>query len=130
MARQTMETQLAELQDVFGAFISPTTQGVSLSGLEASPNASAKALLDPDNGRLFLYVYGLDPLPPESTYQIWLLVDGQPVSVGTFDVEADGAARLDPQPLPSFEGTVNVAVTVEPAGGVLRPTGPMVLLGT
>ena len=103
---------------------------MSLDAQPAAPRARASAFLDSQNGRLFLYVENLDPLPPGQTYQIWLIVDGTPVSAGIFDVQPDGSARLNGEPLPGFEGTVTVAVTVEPEGGVPQPTGPMVLLGS
>lgn len=128
--RRSAEVELERLQNSFDSITSPQNRAVSLDGLEAAASARATAFLDRENRRLFLYVENLPALPPDRTYQIWLLVDGTPVSVGTFDVDSDGGARLDGQPLPAFEGTVSVAVTVEPMGGVPQPTGAMVLLGS
>lgn len=128
--REAAEAELNGLRDSFASITSPQNRAISLNGLEAAPSARATAFLDPANRRLFLYVDNLPALPPGRTYQIWLLVDGTPVSVGTFDVGADGSARLDGEPLPEFDGSINVAVTEEPAGGVPQPTGAMVLLGS
>ncbi len=65
------------------------------------------------------------------TYQLWLIGAGSPpVSMGVFGVEPDGSGRLDTASVPAFTGEVTVAVTVEPAGGVPLPTGPMVLMGS
>ena len=128
--RQTAEVEAERLRSSLASVTSPQNRAVSLDGLEAAASARATAFLDRENRRLFLYVENLPALPPDRTYQIWLLVDGTPVSVGTFDVDSDGGARLDGEPLPAFEGSVSVAVTVEPAGGVPQPTGPMVLLGS
>lgn len=128
--RQTAEVEAERLRSSLASVTSPQNRAVSLDGLEAAASARATAFLDRENRRLFLYVENLPALPPDRTYQVWLLVDGTPVSVGTFDVDSDGGARLDGEPLPAFEGRVSVAVTVEPAGGVPQPTGPMVLLGS
>ena len=128
--RLRLEEELAGVTEIFDALSSPRNRAVSLDAQPAAPGARASAFLDSQNGRLFLYVENLDPLPAGQTYQIWLIVDGTPVSAGIFDVQADGSARLDGEPLPGFEGTVTVAITVEPAGGVAQPTGPMVLLGS
>ena len=128
--RRAAEVELERLRDSLASITSPQNRAVSLDGLEAAASARASAFLDRENRRLFLYVENLPALPPGRTYQIWLLVDGTPVSVGTFDVDSDGGARLDGEPLPAFEGSVSVAVTEEPAGGVAQPTGPMVLLGS
>ena len=128
--RRAAEVELERLRDSLASITSPQNRAVSLDGLEAAASARASAFLDRENRRLFLYVENLPALPPGRTYQIWLLVDGTPVSVGTFDVDSEGSARLDGEPLPAFEGSVSVAVTEEPAGGVAQPTGPMVLLGS
>ena len=129
-SRLRLEEELAGVTEIFEALSSPRNRAVSLDAQPAAPRARASAFLDSQNGRLFLYVENLDPLPPGQTYQIWLIVDGTPVSAGIFDVQPDGSARLNGEPLPGFEGTVTVAVTVEPEGGVPQPTGPMVLLGS
>ncbi len=129
-ARFELEERLARTQESIRAFTSPDIQTVSLAGQGPTPGAKARAFVDPANRRLFLYVYDL-PAPPEGrTYQLWVIVDGTPMSVGTFGVDPSGNARLDSEPLPAFEGAVAVAVTEEPAGGVPQPTGPMVLLGS
>ena len=128
--RQTAEVEAERLRSSLASVTSPQNRAVSLDGLEAAASARATAFLDRENRRLFLYVENLPALPPDRTYQVWLLVDGTPVSVGTFDVDSDGGARLDGEPLPAFESRVSVAVTVEPTGGVPQPTGAMVLLGS
>ena len=130
VAREALERDLGSLTETIEAFTAPATRAVSLSGQGDAQGAAAKAFLDPENRRLFLYVYNLPPPPPGRTYQLWLIVGGSPVSMGTFGVEPDGRGRLDTASIPPFEGEVTVAVTVEPAGGVPQPTGPMVLVGS
>jgi anti-sigma-K factor RskA len=129
-AREALERDLESLSATLEAFTAPATRAVSLAGQGEAQGAAAKAFLDPENRRLFLYVYNLPPPPPGRTYQLWLIVAGSPVSMGTFGVEPDGRGRLDTASVPPFEGEVTVAVTVEPSGGVPLPTGPMVLLGS
>jgi anti-sigma-K factor RskA len=130
VAREALERDLGSLTETLEAFTAPATRAVSLSGQGDAQGAAAKAFLDPENRRLFLYVYNLPPLPPGRTYQLWLIVEGAPISMGTFGVEPDGRGRLDTASVPQFEGEVTVAVTVEPSGGVPQPTGPMVLVGS
>jgi len=129
-AREALERDLGALTETLEAFTAPATRAVSLSGQGDAQGAAAKAFVDPENRRLFLYVYNLPPPPAGRTYQLWLIVAGVPVSMGTFGVEPDGRGRLEAPSVPAFEGEVTVAVTVEPAGGVPSPTGPMVLLGS
>ena len=130
VAREALERDLGSLTETLETFTAPATRAVSLSGQGDAQGAAAKAFLDPENRRLFLYVYNLPPPPPGRTYQLWLIVGGAPISMGTFGVEPDGRGRLDTASIPQFEGEVTVAVTVEPSGGVPQPTGPMVLVGS
>lgn len=69
-------------------------------------------------------------MPPQGrTYQLWLVVDGQKVSVGTFMPNQAGEAQVR-QTFAVKPGMLQaVAVTEEPMGGMPQPTGPMVVLG-
>ena len=129
-SRQAADARAAELESRLAMLTAPGARAVSLSGQGDSAGARARAFLDPDNGQLLLYVYDLPPLPAGQTYQLWVIVEGMPFSAGTFDVDPDGNARFDAEPLPTVDAgaTVALAVTVEPAGGVPQPTGPMVLV--
>jgi anti-sigma-K factor RskA len=130
-AREALERDLANLSSTLEAFTAPATRAVSLAGQGPGQGAAAKAFVDPENRRLFLYVYNLPPPPAGQTYQLWLIVgNSPPVSMGVFGVGTDGTARLDTASIPTFSGEVTVAVTIEPEGGVPQPTGPMVLVGT
>jgi anti-sigma-K factor RskA len=74
-----------------------------------------------------LFVHGLPAPPPGKTYQLWLIAAGAPIGAGVFGVDESGSARhtaVAPVPL---DAAVTVAVTLEPAGGVEQPTGPVVL---
>jgi anti-sigma-K factor RskA len=66
----------------------------------------------------------LAAVPDDRTLQLWLIGEGDPVSVGTFAPDADGAVRV------RFDGVDAAAavlgVTVEPAGGSDAPTLPIV----
>jgi anti-sigma-K factor RskA len=103
----------------------PATRVVALHGLPAAPSASGRIIWhEKAGGRL--YVTGLPPAPPGKTYELWTIAGATPRPAGTFDVDpAGGAAR---PVAPADDGPVKVfAVTLEPAGGVPAPTGPMVL---
>jgi len=129
--REDLEARLAGMEQAMGTLTAPGTRAVTLAGLESAPGASARAFLDPPRRQILLFVYNLPPLPEGRTYQLWVIVGKQPpVSAGTFDVRPDGSARFDARAIPRLEGSVTVAVTQEPAGGVPQPTGPMVLAGS
>lgn len=109
---------------------SPDLETVRLAGLEAAPDASAQALIAGPDARAVFYASNLEPNASGKTYQLWVIVGGEPVSAGTFDVDADGSGSLVIETLDSPAAIEAWAVTLEPAGGVPQPTGPMVLLGS
>ena len=109
-----------------------TSRGASICSLRSLDTTRAAAAsgvmyVDPAHSRWYLVMDGLDPIPSEREYQLWFLVDGRPISGGTFTARAGQRIELSAQTMP--RGTNAVAVTIEPRGGLPLPTGPMILLG-
>ena len=81
---------------------------------------SATVVTSADRGEALFVVSGLPPAPDGRTYQLWLIGPDGPRSSGLFDVGSDGdvvrALSGD------IAGSKALGVTVEPAGGSLRPT--------
>ena len=73
------------------------------------------------SGRAALTVADLEPPPDGKTYEVWVFDGDTPLPAGTFA----GRAALLTRPV---SPGARVAVTVERAGGVARPTGTPVLV--
>ena len=117
------EAELAWLKD-------PRVQVALLKGLESNPTAKAKLLWHPETKQGILWVSGLPPLPLEQSYELWAFVGDQPVPAGTFDARADGATVIPISKQENLgEAPVKFAVSIEPKGGVPKPTGAIVLVG-
>jgi anti-sigma-K factor RskA len=126
--REALKREQATLREEVAAaqlLRDPDTRVIALDGLPAAPGASGRVVWNPKAGGR-LYVAGLPPAPPGKTYELWTIAGAAPRPAGTFDVDANGTAA---HPLaPADGGPVKVfAVTLEPAGGVAAPTGPMML---
>jgi anti-sigma-K factor RskA len=128
--RAALEGRLASAERTLADITAREARTVALAGTEHAPAAAARAFLDPETRRLLLVVYELPPPPPGRSYQLWVIVGGEPVSAGVFEVDAAGRTRYEAASTPSLEGAVTIAVTVEPAGGLPKPSGPMVLAGS
>jgi anti-sigma-K factor RskA len=128
--RAGLEDRLASAVRTLADLTARETRSVALAGTEHAPAAAARAFLDPETRRLLLVVYELPPPPPGRSYQLWVIVGGEPVSAGVFDVDATGRTRYQAAETPALEGAVTIAVTIEPAGGLPKPSGPMVLAGS
>lgn len=72
-----------------------------------------------ETGEAALVVSSLEPAPAGKTYEAWVIEDGRPLPAGLFAAGDGRTVVALERPVP--RGAV-VAVTLEPAGGVERPT--------
>ncbi len=95
---------------------------------ERAPDATSVLALNPAQKQTVLLLRGFPPLPAGQTYQVWVIRNGQPVSVGRFaPSSADSEQTLV---IPNdLSGVTGAAITIEPAGGSLSPTDPPVMGG-
>lgn len=84
----------------------------------------AQFVVLPD-GRGYLVKSSLPGLSSKSTYQLWAIVGGQPISLGLMGSSPDLVTfTMAGSPNPSA-----LAVTIEPSGGSPTPTSPVVASG-
>jgi anti-sigma-K factor RskA len=127
--RASLEQRLAEAGRFRELVGHPESRLASLAGLPAAPQARARVVFNTGSREAVLLVAGLPPAPEGKAYEVWVIGRGAPAPAGVFHVDEQGAAVVR---LPTVEETARVrtfAVTLEPAGGVRAPTGPMVLAG-
>lgn len=106
--------------------LAPSPEAVPLAGLAAAPQARGRVFVDRAGARAVFVARGLPALPEDRTYQLWRIVDGQPLPAGLLDA-TEGAVIVEG--VGATPGEV-WAVTVEPRGGVEAPSGEMVLLSS
>jgi anti-sigma-K factor RskA len=98
---------------------------IDLAGQAPAPSSAGRAFWSPSNGIIF--AANLPAAPQDRVYQLWVVKDTGPVSAGLLASDAGALTivteRIDPR------GAQALAVTLEPAGGVPAPTGPMYLVG-
>jgi anti-sigma-K factor RskA len=76
-----------------------------------------------------MYEGEIAPAPAAKSYQLWLVpADGKPISAGVFN-PVIGQSDHWMMKLPQGIAAKEFAVSLEPAGGMPQPTGPMVLVG-
>jgi anti-sigma-K factor RskA len=108
----------------------PSVQLAMLVGMQQDANARAKIVWNPNASRGVFFVNSLPPLPAEKSYQLWVIGAQGPVSAGVFDTTQQGSAvvtisKID-SPVPNV---LQFAVTIEPRGGLPKPSGSIVLAG-
>jgi anti-sigma-K factor RskA len=127
-----VDNQVSGLQRAIGS-AEPTavetaleTPGHHVINMESTTDHQlAQFVLVPD-GRGYLVSSRLGTLSSKDTYQLWGVIDGQPISLGLLGESPDMAMF-------TLAGSVTpskLAITIEPASGSVVPTGTMVASGT
>jgi hypothetical protein len=126
----TLQGELNGLDATLRQLSAPQVRLVRLAGLPPSPGAKANLLWNPAAQTGVLLGSGLPQIPPDRVYELWAFAGNEPVPAGIFEVDEAGHAFLRLPPLPRAKRYEKFAVTVEPAGGVPKPTSPPRLLGS
>ena len=127
--RESSLQRIARQNDEFTGFLkNPASKVVSLSGSDMAKSAGAVILFDPVTKKAWLYAFNLPALPNGKVYQLWAMED-KPISAGVFGLDTGQKGRMLIRNLRDFPRMKKFAVTVEPDGGVLQPTGAIYLVG-
>nr|MBA2529085.1 anti-sigma factor [Euzebyales bacterium] len=92
--------------------------------LDVGKGRSARFLYSVDRNQAVLVTDGMEAPGPRKSYELWLFHDGEPRPAAVFNPDRKGRsiAVVDG----AVAGAEVLAVTVEPAGGSPKPTGPIV----
>lgn len=124
---QVQRASLERSQNMLAVVSDPRMDVVFLNGTLADPEAKARVYWDKDRKAVHLDVLQLAQAPSGKQYQLWAIVDGQPVDAGVFTI-ADDAPVV--QAMKGIGNAQAFAVTLEPEGGSVSPTlEAMVLIG-
>lgn len=117
------DTQAAKLQDLEQKIailrdISNSTTFMRGQADGNAPDAIAAVHVNTVDQKAYLDVVRLPDAPTGKQYQLWALVEGQPVDMGVFDIVIDADSSFIE--VPFIENAGAFAVTLEDAGG--KPT--------
>ena len=125
-----LEATITEQNKIIARISSPGVQAVEVLGTEEGSEASGRLFADPETSNAVLAVWGLDPPSPEQSYQIWLIADDNPMSVGLLDIKELGSSTQLIEANNSLGLFDAIGISVEPFGGSLLPTGPIVMFAS
>jgi anti-sigma-K factor RskA len=128
---QILDRQLQNNQNYLALIANiDTEQTIRIPGTEEAPNASGTFFVS-QSGQGLLVLQGLDPLPDQQTYQLWLIPpDADPHPAGLVAVNPDAPTWFEVEISPEVQDFTAVGLSIEPAGGSPAPTGPIVMLGS
>jgi len=120
-----LRERLQGYQAVVDLLRDPATRVVVLKGTSPAVAGSARVVWNERTGGHLLVAH-LPPAPAGKTYELWTIAGGKPAPAGVFEVDSSGQSTHRVAPAPATPVEV-FAVSVEPAGGMPAPTGPIVL---
>ncbi len=125
---QQLKQQTEQVNTLLDLASARDTISVSLAPSPEANGATAHVLYNARLGKMF-YSDTLAAAPPGKSFQLWLVPPkGDPISAGILTPEAGVGSRLVATMPPGIAAKA-FAVTLEPAGGVPKATGPAVLVG-
>lgn len=119
MQQNVMAEQLDRTSNQLKELGAPTIEVIDLKGLEKAPDYFARVYWNRDSRQVSFQINQLFTPEENQQFQLWAIVNEQPVDLGVFDNET-GILKMK-----SLATTGNVsafAVTLEPKGGSVNPT--------
>lgn len=127
-AAQEQQQQLVDAREAENMIESRDTVTVSLAQQAGQPRGAAHVMYNAKMGML-MYDGEIAPAPAAKSYQLWLVpATGKPISAGVFNPVSGRTDHWMMKLTPGIAPKA-FAVSLEPAGGMPQPTGPMVLVG-
>ena len=99
--------------------LNPANRQVILAGADNALNAVASVYYNTTEQKTYLNVGNLTEAPEDRFYQLWALVEGQPVDMGEIQITASGDTLLIEVPYIPEAGAF--AITLEPRDGDPAP---------
>ncbi|MGA7869597.1 MAG: anti-sigma factor [Candidatus Binatus sp.] len=126
----TLQARLAQTTDLTLATLGPDARVAHLAALPAAPSAAGNVALNRTEGAAMLEVSGLPPTPDEKEYAVWWIGEKQgPQKAGSFEPLSQGATIVSLDLPPEGEVVLSTEITLEPRGGIEKPSGAMYLKG-
>lgn len=115
---QSLAAEVEAAERRSGEVFDPAVKKVVLSGTDETQTTQVALLWNTETGEVRLNPRALPELPDDLQYQLWVLVDGNPVDMGVLPRGADQILTAEKM---TKEGQT-FAVTAEPLGGMPTPT--------
>jgi anti-sigma-K factor RskA len=124
--------QIAEAKMVLDTMMAHDAVHITLASAPAAPQPFGHCIYSAQHGALIFTASHMAPLPPNKTYELWLVpMNGHaPMPAGMFKPDAKGNAMVMTPPLPKDIEAKAFGVTIENEGGSQTPTMPLVLQGS
>lgn len=109
---QQVNQQMTGMRTDLSILINPAYSRIVMNSTQTGIVQQAVIYHNSSERKVYLNTSTLPELPEHLQYQLWALIDGQPVDAGVFNSSKDTFQQMN-----SFEQVDAFAVTIEPKGG-------------
>lgn len=126
---QEKNTELTALKADAEMLYKPGMKMVSLKGTADAPQSYTTVYWDTTGATkdVYLMINNLPQPPSEKQYQLWALLDGQPIDLGVFDYDIREKRLL--VKMKNVQNAQAFAITLEKKGGNPTPEGSIYVVG-
>jgi anti-sigma-K factor RskA len=110
--------QLNKMQQDAQLMQSPTVKMAAMQGTTNAPGAYATVYWDTTTKDVYMFINNLPRPASDKQYQLWALINNQPVDLGVFDLKQEKLLIK----MKGVQSAQAFAVTLEPRGGSPTPT--------
>jgi anti-sigma-K factor RskA len=128
---RTLQAVLADQSKLERILMAPDLRLTRLEPLKPAPDARAIVAVSAEHNTAVIQAFGLPIAPSGKVYELWWITkESGAIPAGLFQIEPGHLTIAPAAPPPRGERVMLSAVTLEPLGGVPKPTGAMYLKGT
>ena len=126
----SMALHMTEIEDQIEMISqNPNVKMAAMKGMEASPSSVATVYWDTTSKDVYLVVNNLPKPASDKQYQLWALLNNQPIDVGMIDNDVFIGQKKLLIRMKNVSGAQAFAITLEKKGGESSPKGPMYTMG-
>jgi len=122
-----LEDTIVQQNEMISRISSQGVQAVDVLATSEGSEAGGRLFIDPGASSGVLLLWGLTPLSPEESFQVWLIAGEDPVSAGLLPIQDLGRSVHLVEASRSLRSFDAIGVSIEPVGGSDQPLGPIVL---
>jgi anti-sigma-K factor RskA len=123
-------SRLTEIEDEVAMLrLNPNLKMAAMKGTQVSPASFTTVYLDTTTKDVYLIVNNLPKPASDKQYQLWALLNGNPIDLGMIDNDYFVDQKKLVLKMKNVSNAQAFAITLEKEGGNLTPQGDMYVLG-
>ncbi len=125
-----MREQVSSQSEMMEFIQDPNVMVISFTAPHPNSKVHGKLFWNTKDNEVLFYALNIPASNDRKTYQFWAVEDNAIVSMGIFKVDRSGTNMMKLESMPEPGRVKKFIVTIEPEGGMPKPTGEIYLSGS